>query len=223
METGTLGLLRVFPVVIMGPVQASVGHTASSEQRLINLTAQIVALLFWQRIATGLARIRPRESYFRSEQSPSYLPMEWHAARSGNAGDSCQIESPAPVLLLVASLRRALFLPNPEPAKANCLLPFSAGESLEKCVIGEGAKFFSAIVDIPQASGGKNSRFAFFVVQVFQTVKVGQGDAIAPVEVLQRVQELGFQLWVGAAARVGLRQWIGAFSFIDSHRCLLYR
>src|SRR5579864_643018 len=83
METGTPGLLRVFPVVIMGPVQASVGHTASSEQRLINFTAQIAALLFWQQIATGLARIRPRESYLRSEQSPSYLPMEWHTTGAG--------------------------------------------------------------------------------------------------------------------------------------------
>jgi hypothetical protein len=39
METGTIGLRQVSPAVTMEPVQGSVGHSASSEQRPIGLIA----------------------------------------------------------------------------------------------------------------------------------------------------------------------------------------
>ena len=77
----------------------------------------------------------------------------------------------------------AFFLAGTEPGKAECVLLFSAGKSLEKFIVGKGTEFFRPRADIHQAGKGKDFGIAF-VVEVFQTVKVGQSDAVASVEVL---------------------------------------
>ena len=76
-------------------------------------------------------------------------------------------------------------MPDTEPAKADCILRFSASKCLKKFVVGEGAEFFRAIVDVAQARGGKDSRFAFVDVEAFKTVEIGQGNTVASIEVLE--------------------------------------
>ena len=79
----------------------------------------------------------------------------------------------------------AFFLAGTEPGKAECVLLFFPGKSLEKFMIGEGAEFFRPHLDFVQTGGGKDYRLAFGVAEPFQPVKVCQGDAVASIEMLQ--------------------------------------
>ena len=116
-------------------------------------------------------------------------------------------------------------------AKEFGIVVFSSGKEAEEITVSQGAKFFRAVAEVRQAVEGEDAWF-LQTVQSLQAVKRSKGDAKATVQVPQGFKQLGFYLRViylrasrlrVRAAALRLRQRIGAFSFVGSHRCLLYR
>jgi hypothetical protein len=95
-----------------------------------------------------------------------------------------------------------------------------SGDETKKVTVGVGAEHFSTVAVVIQAGVGENARPVFGLRAVFgsQTVERGQGDAESTIEALECVKEFGFELMVLALL---LRRWIGAYSFMNSHLCLL--
>jgi hypothetical protein len=135
--------------------------------------------------------------------------------------------------LVALGFGRLLFRLTSEPARAFGFEVFPSGKEAEQITVNDGAKFLSAAAEIPQTMLGENCRFLQTALPL-QAVKRGQGNAKATVQVTQGFKQMGFELRViylslrafglrvGAAA-LRLRQRIGAFSFVGSHRYLLYR
>ncbi len=94
-----------------------------------------------------------------------------------------------------------------------------SGEEAKKVAVDEGAERFRAIAEVAQAGGRENHPLR-------QAAESGDGDAVSAVELAQVVKEFGFELRLMGVAqrlRLRLRQGIGAYSFMNSHGCLLYR
>src|SRR5262249_48287391 len=99
--------------------------------------------------------------------------------------------------------------------EAFCVPFFVPGKEVEQVAVGEGAQGLGAAAVGLQAVAGEDAR-------LLQAVEGSQGDAVAAVELVGSVQQLGVELGVRAGG-LGLRQRIGAFSFMNSHRCLSVR
>jgi hypothetical protein len=130
-------------------------------------------------------------------------------------------------------------------AEALGFLVFASGKEAEQVAVGQGAEFLGAVAIAVQAVVGEDARLVQAVL-LLQLIESGQDDAKAAVHVTQGLKHLGFQLrvfllWVfylrvlglrvtGLRVRVaahvlglGLRQRIGAFNFMNSHRYLHVR
>jgi hypothetical protein len=108
--------------------------------------------------------------------------------------------------------------------EASGVVFFVSGEEAEQVAVGNGAKGFRAVTVVAEAGGGEDGR-PNLTVFGFKTLERGEGDAVSAVDVVEGFQEFGFalvvvRLGVTAAAR-RLRRGIGAYSFMNSHGCLL--
>jgi hypothetical protein len=105
------------------------------------------------------------------------------------------------------------FLLTEKPAKAFGFVVFSSGKEAEQITVSDGAKGFCAIAVVAEAAGGEDWRRELTVFG-FQPFERGEGDAVSAVDVVEGFQEFGFALMV---RELGLRGWIGACSFTNSH------
>jgi hypothetical protein len=102
-----------------------------------------------------------------------------------------------------------------EASEAECVALFAAGQGRKQLMVGYGAELFCPVSQAAQRWMREDT--------LFQPGEVDQGDAVSAVEVVEDVKELGFVLLVRAAVLGVLHRRIGAFSFMNSHRCLLLR
>jgi hypothetical protein len=91
---------------------------------------------------------------------------------------------------------------------------FASGKVAEQVTVDEGAKSFSAVDEVAQAVAGEEARLV-------QAGEGGEGDAVSAVELAEIVKEFGFEVRVGALG-LGLRQGMGAYSFVLSHISCLH-
>jgi hypothetical protein len=113
--------------------------------------------------------------------------------------------------------------------EAEGVLVFVSGKEAEQVAVSEGAQGFRTVAVVMQAVMREDGRLVPVFFGAAETVESGKGHAKATVQLTQSVKQFGFLMrvvWllVRAAARVlgsRLRQRIGAFSFMNSHGCLL--
>jgi hypothetical protein len=100
-------------------------------------------------------------------------------------------------------------LPARGTTKAFCVALFVPGKQVEQVAVRQGAEGLRARSVRAQAVAGKDAGF----LQAFESI---QGDAIAPVQLMENVKHFRFELGVRSKA-LRLRQRIGAYSFMNSH------
>jgi hypothetical protein len=120
---------------------------------------------------------------------------------------------------LTAGFWKMLFLLRSMAAQARGFLSFAAGQGLKQIVIGQSAKLLRSLAKVEERWAGKDSGF------LFQAIERGEGKAVSAIELVEGVKYLGFELVVRAAALccglgLKLRRGIGAYNFVNSHRCL---
>jgi hypothetical protein len=110
-----------------------------------------------------------------------------------------------------------------ETTKARGILVFPAGKKAEEITVCQGTEPFRAIAVVMEAFLRKDVCFVLTILSL-QAIKSGQGNAKTPIKVAQGFKQMRFLLGVFLllfrAAALRLRQRIGAFSFVGSHRCL---
>src|SRR5262249_19693443 len=106
-------------------------------------------------------------------------------------------------------------------AKTVGILLFMLANQPEQVPINERPERLRAIAVVLEKAGGKNVRPVQSAPD-FQAVERIQGNAISPVEMAERLKNVGFAL-VGGVGVLGLRLWwwIRGYIFMNSHCCLL--
>jgi hypothetical protein len=110
-----------------------------------------------------------------------------------------------------------------EAVKAGGFVLFASSKEAQQVTVGYGTEGFCAVAVFAEAAGGKD-RWPDLAVFGLKALERGEGNAVSAIEVVKGFKEFSFALM---ALRLELGVWLrcrfGAYSFMNSHGCLLIR